>query len=183
MGLAPYAKDKYTNEVFNELKNLCEIKNFDILEKKIPKNFNSLYEFLKFKFSNYRFDAISGGIQKYTEYLVSNFIKLALKKSKQKNLVASGGLFMNIKLNKVISEIKSLKDMFISGSAGDESLSIGACYFMAQNEKTYPLTDLYIGYKEKEINLNNLPSNIKILKIKNTDLIVRISSWKNCWNV
>jgi carbamoyltransferase len=173
MGLAPYAKDKYTNEVFNELKNLCEIKNFDILEKKIPKNFNSLYEFLKFKFSNYRFDAISGGIQKYTEYLVSNFIKLALKKSKQKNLVASGGLFMNIKLNKVISEIKSLKDMFISGSAGDESLSIGACYFMAQNEKTYPLTDLYIGYKEKEINLNNLPSNIKILKIKNTDLIVK----------
>ena len=33
MGLAPYSKEKYTNEVFEVLKNLCEIKNFDILEK------------------------------------------------------------------------------------------------------------------------------------------------------
>ena len=59
---------------------------------------------------------------------------------------------MNIKLNKAISEIKNLKDIFISGSAGDESLSIGACYYLAQKDKTYPLKDLYLGYKEEKIN-------------------------------
>ena len=172
MGLAPYSKEKYTNEVFKEFKNLCKIKNFDILENKLPKNYNSLYQYLNEKFINYRFDAISGGIQKYTEYLVTKFIKSALKKTNQKNFVASGGLYMNIKLNKAISEINNLKDIFISGSAGDESLSIGACYYLSQNTKTYPLKDLYLGFKEEKINLKNFSKDLKIIKIKNVKPIV-----------
>ena len=56
---------------------------------------------------------------------------------------------MNVKLNKVISEIKSIKDIFISGSAGDESLSIGACYFLNNKKRSYPLSNLYLGYNEK----------------------------------
>jgi carbamoyltransferase len=173
MGLAPYSKEKYTNEVFNELKNLCTIKKFDILENKLPSKYNSLYEYLNEKFANYRFDAISGGIQKYTEYLVTKFIKSALKKTKQKNVVASGGLYMNIKLNKAISEIETLNDIFISGSAGDESLSIGACYYIAQNQKTYPLKDFYLGFKEEKIDLQNLPKDLKVIKIKNFKPIVK----------
>ena len=173
MGLAPYSKEKYTNEVFRVLKDLCEIKKFDILEKKLPKKYQSLYEYLNEKFANYRFDAISGGIQKYTEYLVTKFIKSALKKTHQKNIVASGGLYMNIKLNKAISEIKNLKDIFISGSAGDESLSIGACYYLAQKDKTYPLKDLYLGYREEKINLKNLPKDVKFYQIKNLKPIIK----------
>ena len=174
MGLAPYSKAKYTEEVFNEMRNLCKINGYDILERKIPNSSKSLYEFLKDKFANYRFDAISGGIQKYTEYLVVKYIKLILRKTKQKNFVGSGGLYMNIKLNKAISEIKDIKDIFISGSAGDESLSIGACYYLNKKEKSYSLKNLYLGYKEKKVNLNNkISKKIKIKRIKNSDEIVK----------
>ena len=81
---------------------------------------------------------------------------------------------MNIKnLNKTISEIKNLKDIFISGSAGDESLSIGACYYLAQKDKTYPLKDLYLGYKEEKINLK-IYQKIKFYQIKNLKPIIKI---------
>ena len=173
MGLAPYSKSKYTNEVFKEMKNLCEIKGFDIIEKKLPKNVNSLYEFLEDKFSNFRFDAISGGIQKYTEYLVVKHIKYCLKKTKQKNLVGSGGLYMNIKLNKAISELREIKDMFISGSAGDESLSIGGCYYLNKDNKSKPLKNLYLGYEEKIIDLSRVSKKFRVIKIKNTNQIVK----------
>ena len=42
-----------------------------------------------------------------------------------KNFVASGGLYMNIKMNQAISEIKYLKDIFISASATILSIMIG----------------------------------------------------------
>ncbi len=172
MGLAPYSKEKYTEEVFSELKNLCKVSGYDIIEKDIPSS-KSLYEFLRDKFSNYRFDAISGGIQKYTEYLIVKYLKLILKKTKQKNFVGSGGLFMNIKLNKAISEINQIKDIFISGSAGDESLSIGACYYLNKTKKSYPLQNLYLGFKEKKINFNKISKKVKIRKIKNSGEIVK----------
>ena len=172
MGLAPYSKDKYTNEVFNQIKNLCDIKNFDILERKIPSKFSCLYDFFESKLSNFRFDAISGGIQKYTEHLIVKYIKLMLKKTKQKNFVGSGGLYMNIKMNKAISEIKNLKNMFISASAGDESLSIGCCYYLNKEKKNYPLKNLYLGYKEKNINFKKILKKNSVKIIKNPKEII-----------
>ena len=177
MGLAPYSKDKYTDEVFKELKDLCDIKNFDILEKKIPKKFDCLYDYFEHKLSNFRFDAISGGIQKYTEYLIVKYVKLMLKKTNHKNFVGSGGLYMNIKLNKAISEIKNLKDIFISASAGDESLSIGCCYYLNKNKKNHSIKNLYLGFEQKNINFKKIPKKNVIRKIKNIDEIVdRIES-------
>ncbi len=173
MGLAPYSKEKYTNEVFSKIKNLCNIKNYDILERKIPSKFTCLYDFFEKKFSNFRFDAISGGIQKYTEYLIVKYIKLMLKKTKQKNFVGSGGLYMNIKLNKKISEIKDIKDIFISASAGDESLSIGCCYYLNKENKNYLLENLYLGFKEKKINISKISKKNPIKIIKNLDEIVK----------
>ncbi len=173
MGLAPYSKDKYTDEVFKTMKNLCEIKNYDIIESKFSKSTDTMYDFFEKKFSNFRFDAIAGGIQKYTEYLIVKYINSILKKTKQKNFVASGGLYMNIKMNQAISEIKCLKDIFISASAGDESLSIGCCYYLNKNRKSYPLKNLYLGFKEEKINLKLLSKKFKVQKIKNIDTIVK----------
>ena len=176
MGLAPYSKDKYTDEVFNSMKNLCKIKNYDIEENRIyqkNENVNSMYDFFEKKFSNFRFDAIAGGIQKYTEYLIVKYIKKILRKTKLKNFVGSGGLYMNIKLNKVISEIKDIKNIFISASAGDESLSIGCCYYLNRQEKSYSMKNIYIGYREEKIDLKKISKKLRIKKIKNTNEIVQ----------
>ena len=82
-----------------QIKNLCEINKYDILEREIPKDANCRYDYFEGMFANFRFDAIAGGIQKYTEYVVVKYIKSILKKTKHKNFVGSGGLYMNIKLN------------------------------------------------------------------------------------
>ncbi len=173
MGLAPYAKKKYTDEVVREFKGLCEIKKYDILEKKLSNKSLSLYEFLEKKLSNYRFDAISGGIQKFTEDLVVKYITKILKKTKHKNFVGSGGLYMNVKMNKMISEIDILKNIFISGSAGDESLSIGACYFLNKGRKSLPLKNLYLGFKEEKIDIKKISMKFRLKEIKNFDPIIK----------
>jgi len=173
MGLAPYSKKKYTDEVLNEFKNLCEIKGYDILEKKLPNNDLSLYEVFEKKLSNYRFDAISGGIQKFTEDLVVKYIIKILKKTKHKNFVGSGGLFMNVKMNKMISEIDILNNIFISGSAGDESLSIGGCYFLNKGRVSLPLKNLYLGFEEKKIDVKKISKKFRLKKIKNFDPIIK----------
>ena len=135
MGLAPYSKNNYANDVFKIFENLCKINKFDIMEKALPKNTNSLYEYLENKLSNHRFDAISGGIQKYTEHLITDFIKRTMNKTKHTNFIGSGGLYMNVKLNKSISELACVKNISIPGSVGDESLSIGACYYLNKDFK------------------------------------------------
>ena len=173
MGLAPYSKKKYTDEVVREFKDLCEIKKYDILEKKLSNKGLSLYELLEKKLSNYRFDAISGGIQKFTEDLVVEYIKKILKKTKHKNFVGSGGLYMNVKMNKMISEIDMLKNIFISGSAGDESLSIGACYFLNKGRKSFSLKNLYLGFKEEKIDIKKISKKFRLKKIKNFDPIIK----------
>ena len=71
---------------------------------------------------------------------------------------------MNIKMNKAISEIKNLKNMFISASAGDESLSIGCCYYL-NKEKIILLKIFILVTKKKILILKNLKKNsVKIIK-------------------
>ena len=40
----------------------------------------------------------------------------------------SGGVSMNIKANMKIHEMEEVKEFFVSGSGGDESLPVGAVY-------------------------------------------------------
>ena len=43
-------------------------------------------------------------------------------------LVCGGGVFMNVKANKIISEIPGVEELFVFPSCGDESLSFGAVW-------------------------------------------------------
>lgn len=54
---------------------------------------------------------------------------------------------MNVKLNKLLGEMPFVKDFFVCGSSSDESLSIGACYFLSRIKKlsNKPLPTLYLG--------------------------------------
>ena len=54
---------------------------------------------------------------------------------------------MNIKMNKVISEIKSVKNLYIAPTGTDESLSIGACYYLNRFKNNLPLQNIYLGQK------------------------------------
>jgi carbamoyltransferase len=52
---------------------------------------------------------------------------------------------MNVKMYKGLSELKFVDKIFVPPSGSDESLPIGACYFLAQKNITKPLYNVYIG--------------------------------------
>ena len=51
---------------------------------------------------------------------------LHLKKTKIRDIVCGGGVFMNVKANMLIQSLPEVKSMYVMPSGGDESLSIGA---------------------------------------------------------
>ena len=73
---------------------------------------------------------------------------------------------MNVKTNgELINKISKLKKLSIPGSGGDETLSIGACFFYAKEKRNLSvkhLNTLYIGKISKV--KNNIDKCNEILK-------------------
>ncbi|QOY54077.1 carbamoyl transferase [Candidatus Sulfurimonas marisnigri] len=175
MGLAPYAKDKYSDEVVKVFEELLEFDGLKIVHKTRPAN---LYEFLNEKLKYFRFDNIAGGIQKYTENMLLELFSKAQKEIGFSNFVFSGGVAMNVKANKAIGDLECVSDLFVAGSSSDESESIGACYFAnyEHDVKNKPLNNLYLGTENSKeevqayIKENNLDKKYKISQVINTEI-------------
>ena len=175
MGMAPYAKDKYANEVVKVFDGLLKFDGLRIVRDSRPDN---LYEFLNEKLKYFRFDNIAGGLQKYTEnMLVELFIRTA-NELKINNFVFSGGVAMNVKANKALGDLDCVEDLFVAGSSSDESQSIGACYFANHENDTdnKPLKDLYLGTENSKeevleyIEKKNLGEEYKITRVQNEEI-------------
>ena len=123
MGLAPYSTDYQLKEPYDILKNTLYVDDLDFKYKEKP---TDNYYWFKKKFEGHRFDGIAGGLQKFAEEIFSKWAYNALEKFQCSTIVLSGGLALNIKINKKISELPLVKNIFIPGGGGDESQSIGA---------------------------------------------------------
>lgn len=144
MGLAPYAKDAYVKKVVDEFEGLLTLNGLKIVHNDRPSN---LFEYLQDKLKYHRFDNIAGGIQKYTEDLLVAWLQNVYQETRVKNFVFSGGVAMNVKVNKILGELDFVDDFFVAGSSSDESQSVGACYFAnnLNQIKNAPLKHLYLG--------------------------------------
>lgn len=142
MGMAPYAKDSYAHEVYEKVyKNILTVKNCKVVHKNKPKN---LYQYLETNLKNYRFDNIAGAVQILVEKILIELFKQIHKKYKIRNFSFSGGVAMNVKANKVLSELKFVDSLNVPPSGGDESLCIGGCY-LVENLKKHPIKNIYLG--------------------------------------
>ena len=126
MGLAPYANEHIASKVYKELNNHYDVKGINFYTKKKPKD---LYFHFKEKFEGIRFDGLAGGLQLWTEDITKKWFKNVIRKTGINRVVFSGGLAMNIKVNKILSEMKEIKEFYVAATGGDESLSIGGCYY------------------------------------------------------
>jgi carbamoyltransferase len=159
MGLAPYAKLEYAQEIKEKIfKPLLWIHPEKPLEfyAKIPTNRIDYY--LKDKLFKQRFDNIAGGLQLWLEELVAEWVKNAIKITGIRNIFFGGGVFMNVKLNKKIMEMKEVESCHFMPSCGDESNPFGACFYVYKKltgNDPQSLKDLYLGpsYDLKEIEL------------------------------
>ena len=157
MGLAPYANTKYSKEISKIFFSYLDLdkKNTLKFKKKIKENTSEIIPRLAKDLKFQRFDNISGGIQMYCEELIVKWIKECIKKTNIKKVLCAGGVFMNIKVNKVISEIDELEHFDVFPSCGDETLPFGSIWLNNKKETQIngvnKLNTLYLG---NETNFN-----------------------------
>tara|TARA_B100000686_G_C16722863_1_gene935992 strand:+ start:54 stop:1574 length:1521 start_codon:yes stop_codon:yes gene_type:complete len=155
MGLAPYYNGPKIDEIEKIFSDVQTLDGLDFHCEKIP----NFFEFIKENLGNYRFDHIAAGIQRFTEKLLTKWFRNAITEFNSENVVFSGGISNNVKANLQIHKIPEIKNFFVCGSGGDESLPMGACYSYAEslNIKPKSLDNLYLGtkanYADKDLTL------------------------------
>ncbi|MGD9689945.1 MAG: carbamoyltransferase C-terminal domain-containing protein [Phycisphaerales bacterium] len=96
-----------------------------------------------------RFDYIFAGLQSFTEDLIAPWVQHWLRKTGRRRLCLSGGVFMNVKLNKILCELPEVDDVYVFPSCGDETNTMGACWqFLEQQGKAdtiKPMGPFYLG--------------------------------------
>ena len=153
MGLAPYAKKEYSEELLNKFKKIQEVKNINFKYINRPKD---LYFSIKSILDNKRFDTIASSLQQYTEYLVLKWVKNLIKKTSLKEICLAGGVAMNVKTNMLISKLGKKVNLFIPICPDDASQAMGACYASLLdrediNLKSVFLKNAYLGPKAQSI--------------------------------
>nr|HPN84088.1 carbamoyltransferase C-terminal domain-containing protein [Victivallales bacterium] len=144
MGLAPYAQPRYA-KVAKEI--LMQFVDFDKENpliftngSKYSKVSNSrgnakqelVHDLFKSTF-NLRFDTLAAGLQLMAEDVAVRWIKAGIKQTGIKKILLSGGFFMNVKANKLISELPEVEFVNVFPSCGDETNAFGAA-FLAYKE-------------------------------------------------
>jgi carbamoyltransferase len=152
MGLAPYADLKGTDQVFQELKGLIRFNSKNPLGWErtagCPETYCS-FRFFKNLLERKRFDWVAGGLQRFTEVILTEWIRNCVKETGIQRLALGGGIFMNVKANKLVMELPEVQELFVYPSCGDETNAMGAAYWVyvaqAGLAKIAPLRDLYWG--------------------------------------
>lgn len=157
MGLAPYCSDYNRDKTLKKFQGLFWVNDDLTFGSQGGGNFVSMWLEDNLKYD--RFDAVAAAAQKYVEDLAIEWIQKAIEKTGIHNIALSGGFFMNIKVNKVISELPEVKRLYVCPSGGDESAPIGAVYYglktLGANLESGLgfIPNLYLGneYTESEI--------------------------------
>ncbi len=165
MGLAPYGKSEYCIDQIKQIikidpQNPLEFKNtFGTYTKDVSKKLkNILFE--------KRFDNIASACQEYFEDLLVKWVKNSIKETGIRKVACAGGMFLNVKANKRLRELKEVEDIFFYPAAGDTGVCVGAAlegyYKLCKKEtikpKKHPLKDLYLG---REFSNNEIKEAIK----------------------
>jgi carbamoyltransferase len=100
-----------------------------------------------------RFDNASASIQLLAEKLITDWVANCVRETGIKRVALSGGVFMNVKANKVIYDLPEVEELYVMPSCGDESNTIGACFAVYDDERRQaglptdipPLGPIYFG--------------------------------------
>jgi carbamoyltransferase len=154
MGLAPYAPEEGGRKSRAVLDGYLGLGPDGLtFERRVPEPLNFCYPRLRRDLDRHRFDWIAWGVQALTEDLLVEWVRNCIRKTGLNKVALAGGVFMNVKANKLISEIDELKGLFVYPSCGDESISLGAAYWvyalscLASGAEVHfePLGPIYLG--------------------------------------
>jgi carbamoyltransferase len=152
MGMAPYADEKRAAALAAKFRGLF---TFDGVAPygwrragSCPDLFYS-YGFMREMLEFERFDTVCGGLQRFVEQMLLEWVRNCIRATGIRRLALSGGVFMNVKLNKAIMELPEVDDIFIFPSCGDETNAIGAAMHVAAEstgaKAVAPIREFYLG--------------------------------------
>ncbi|HJR76194.1 MAG TPA: carbamoyltransferase C-terminal domain-containing protein [Nitrospiraceae bacterium] len=130
MALAPYAVHEEAQvwaRLFNRYLDL-DPTNPMRFRRRIAQRTSAILPRLFKDFRSVRFDRIAAGLQFFTEELIKRWILGAVQATGVKNVLAAGGVFMNVKVNKQIAECPDVRSFDVFPSCGDETLPFGAVW-------------------------------------------------------
>jgi len=182
MGLAPYAEVKYIEPVRTLFESYLTLDPSDKLQFKrlVPESTSELGPRLRKDLVRVRFDSIAGGLQAFTEDLVLQWVQEAVARTGIRRVLCAGGVFMNVKLNKILAERVDLEYFDVFPSCGDETLPFGSIWHsFAENDPKraaeIKLDGFYLGpspeYDFDEA-VRSLPTNVKMEKLEDPESTV-----------
>jgi carbamoyltransferase len=147
VGLAAYGDPKVLRDVL-----LARIDQqpggFRILEN------NNIY-FARLLASQFPKIDVAAAYQHVLEKVATDYVAFYLKKTGTRNVVLSGGVVANVKLNQRIFELPDVDQIFIHPNMGDGGCGTGAALleFQGHPNLAKPLPDVYLGpsYTDEEI--------------------------------
>ena len=150
MGMAPYTQQKYANQIKEVFYQFLDLDETGLsFKRKNRRRINDASRDIFNKLDGKRFDSICGGLQLFTEELLSKWIFNAVEKTGIKKVLAGGGVFMNVKANKVIADLENVEYFEAFPSCGDESLAFGAYFLQAiqsfPSAQVNPISHYYFG--------------------------------------
>jgi carbamoyltransferase len=125
MGLAPYSKPYYSDKPYSIFKENLYV---DGLEFKYHERPTDMFFYFRDKLEGCRFDGIAGGLQRYVEDMLVEWVENALRVTGLRKVVFGGGVGMNIKAMHKLGQLEGIDELFVPPSVGDESLAAGVCY-------------------------------------------------------
>ncbi len=127
MGLAPYAYEAEVGRIKAKFKDILWLADDGRFRSQF--SMELVRYFLLSECAYDRFDCVAGAAQAFIEELVCEWVTYWAEKLGIWNLSFAGGVFMNVKLNQAISNIKGIKSIVITPAASDESLVVGCCAY------------------------------------------------------
>lgn len=125
MGLAPYGNAKYC---IDKMRKIIRIDPHNPLRFKntIGAHAHFIQPKLKKLLVNQRFDNIAAAAQQHLEDLVKKWVDHSIKSTNITKLACAGGLFLNVKVNKMVREMRQVDAVFYYPAPGDEGIPVGA---------------------------------------------------------
>ena len=130
MGLAPYGKAKHAQKALDVFKSTLYV---DGIEFKWHDRPTDSYFWFRERLEGVRFDNIAFALQTWAEDLLTEWVGNAVARFGIGKVVIAGGVAMNIKAMGKIAALPVVENLFIGGSAGDESMAISAGICLAED--------------------------------------------------
>lgn len=155
MGLAPYASAIYAKHAYDVFAQTMYVKGLKFAYRQKPQD---TYFWFKDRLEGVRFDGIAGGLQRYVEEILCQWVSNAIQQTGVRDIVFTGGVAMNCKALLEVSKLPEVRRLHVCPTPSDESLAMGVCYLAAApyiESKLRPVASAYLGPEFSDEDVRN----------------------------